>query len=64
MKVVAKHLTKSGFSVAILRDDAGNFQICKGDRQDNYLTFDYDTTLEGARASANRVWLEDMGITR
>lgn len=61
MKVMAKHFTKAGFSVVILRDAAGNFDISKGDREDNYLTFDYCTDWETARASANKLWLEDMG---
>lgn len=59
-RVLARHNTERGYSVAILLHSNG-YQIVRINDEGVYITFDWATTEAKAREIANALWLRDMG---
>lgn len=62
MKVIAKHATIDGYSVAIIRrDPRSSYEIVRVNPDGKFITWDFATYRDTARAMANKLWLRDMG---
>lgn len=60
-EVIARHATRRGYGLAILRNSrSGDYAIVRTHRG-AYVTISYHPSLDAARQRANKEWSAEMG---